>query len=338
MNTLENLNPIILKRLKENGINLNYFSATGLSMSDANFKANVSKEFYSILEQEIANLQIIEETINYSGENLVLQSTTNFTIEEIIEKINKINKFKIFNAWVRAAIAEKERALSLVKNLQIDQLLTKEQFEIHNKRPIKGLYPNKPIKNVINENTIKADFSENDLYKYLASNTVAATLGEFIHPERKINNLLNDLKTFSQYRFQKLVISGLTNDVIVKRTTKYTIEEISSIFFTLQGMHREANKTKNYLIKLINDTLNIDTQTSIMEYQKNMVEFDKKVKEIEDKYIKEYSEYTSKIEEIHNKIEQERLQVIKYIADLKITILPELEEIINEIDLLISKK
>lgn len=257
-----------------------FFGEQGLTTTSANFVANLAKEAYTLLEQEMQDITLYTTTVQLLGgteKTLLhegLSTTANFE-----ENLNKIAQMKSLIAWLREAIKAKQ---NLVKEAQNSSY---SDYGIET--------PDSPEK----EGTISADdviatwgIKQRNRYYYL--DTLCATIGKFIHPDGAFSDARGELGRVLK---KPRELSGSGRDAILyTRTPSVEVSEIENTFMHLQTVYRGYQAELNSLKHSIETAVQEDETKKSLKYQQeydswryNMESCAAKLKVLKDKAIAE---------------------------------------------------
>lgn len=209
-----------------------FFGTEGLTSTSANHIANVAKEHYESLEEELAAINFVEEAISVVGtvDRTISVLGTPDILSKVDEYLAEISELKAFIAWIREAIKKKE---SLTKELSFYR---SEEYANLN-------MPDRPI--VRTKDEILSTWDVKDRERYLTLEAECAVIGKFIHPKGAYSKAKERL-------FKKLVTPIQTNEngrdtIITYYTPVVDKESVENKFFELQKKHRSAQAELNSL-------------------------------------------------------------------------------------------
>ena len=270
-----------------------FFGEKGLTSTSANHICNIAKEWYLSKEQEIQNIIGYNTYVKVLGTetyDLVAKGEFNIKLEQTLKEISEA---KALTAWLREAIKARENLVKEVKSKEIE----------HIPQPEKG--------HILTEEEYYASLSVDNRLRYYSLEAECATLGKYIHPDGKINNLRKNLKDLPPVSLDK------ENDSIIlvykyEKTIKE--EDLDNIFFQLQNKYRELQAQLN--------KYKYNCQKAIEESQ---------IK-VDSEYFKAYSEWSLDTKNKVNELIEWKNKEIKRIGDLKIIIPKSLESIYQKIN------
>lgn len=209
-----------------------FFGTEGLTSSSANHIANIAKEHYESLEEELAAINFVEESISVVG--TVDKTVSVLGTPDILSKVNdylaEISELKALIAWLREAIKKKEsfsKELNFYRSEEYNSLQA----------------PVRP--NIRTQEEILSSWDIKDRERYLTLEAECAVIGKFIHPKGPYSKAKERL-------FKKLVKPIETNEngrdtIITYYTPVVTKKEVEDKFFELQKKHRAAQAELNSL-------------------------------------------------------------------------------------------
>lgn len=250
-----------------------FFGENGLTATSASHIADLCKLRYQRLENDLASLNYITEKISIIGSNTENISKTPIIMsdEEIIEKINKIARYKGFIAFLREAVKCKTLLANEIANYQSE--LPERPFDV-----FKRLTP-------LSEESVIANMSIGERVKYLTAEARAATYGKYIHPDGILD--ANRQKVFAAFKEPTTVAMAGRDTVIIKRESVVSTSEIDAVLLKLQVEQRKSEAELNGYKHLIHDKIKADEQAQLdaecaarLEYNKALDEYNRKVAEI----------------------------------------------------------
>lgn len=150
-----------------------FTTGKGLTSTSANHLANLAKQAYTEDEAFLDSCSFLKTEFAVIGEDKQTVISNGMSKEELYlikEKLNRIAELKGFCAWLREAIAEKERYINSVSLINLHKWAEENNIELP-KQPEKEDYTPAEYNMTIAE---KAD--------YLCEEAAASTYGSFIHP------------------------------------------------------------------------------------------------------------------------------------------------------------
>ena len=242
-------------------------SEVALMATSANHIANLAKEAYERLEAKLENTSFIRETIQVIGstaETTVKLSTAGL-ISLAPDVLGEIYEYKSLIAWLREAIKEKENLFKKNRDYK-----SEEYIQHINNRPVCEEYLSQ--EDIINSWTVK------EQEEYLSLETKCAVIGKYIHP----NGPLSKAKTMLSKRINNPVTTECSgrDTIIRKYYPECTEEEVNSLFFKLQNIHREYQAQLNGIKHKIDIALREDMQKKDEAFKLALEEYNKKASEL----------------------------------------------------------
>lgn len=270
-----------------------FFGEKGLTSTSANHICNIAKEWYSSKEAEISNIIGYNTYVKVLGtETYDLVAKGEFDIQVLEQTLNEISEAKALVAWLREAIKARENLVKEVKDKEIE----------HISSPEKG--------HVLTEEEYYSSLSTYNRLRYYSLEAECATLGKYIHPDGKLNNLRKKLQSLPPVSLDK----GDTLVLVYKYDKTIKEEELDDVFFQLQNKYRELQAQLN--------KYKYDCQKAIEESQIKT----------DSEYAKAYAEWSTDVSNKLNILRNWKNEEIKRIGDLKIIIPKSLESIYQKIN------
>ena len=276
-----------------------FFAEDGLTTTSANYYANLAKENYTLVEQELNSVHFYKEEVSLlSGTTTNTLSNGIDTTKGIEEKLDYIARYKSFIAWMREAIKSKERLIQEAQKL-----------DVYDIAPVLGItIPKKPLrKDVPSEDDIIATFNIKQRNRVYYLQTVCAEIGKYIHPTGAFADARKALQEVINHPSK---LSGTGRDAIL---TTYTpsigIAEVDNTFFELQNKQREYQAELNTIKHQIQMTI------------------DEANRDADEKYSNEMNEYKNEMSLIDAKVSKYRNEQVRKAQALKIVV----PEVFNDI-------
>lgn len=218
---------------------LKFFSTDGkgLTATSANHVANLAKEMVRELEATLQQMSFYNTTVTLIGSNqtnVLSKGVENSDVELVIDRLNQIAKAKSLIAWLREAIKAKDRLLKATLNMSVSEYEKKL-----------GLEPIKPLDNgmYLTEEKYWAEKSVNEYCRYYLTETLAATLGDSVHPGGSIADARKELHYKSANPHD---VMGKGRDMVIYNYEPTADEAVvERIYFRLQNQYREAQSILN---------------------------------------------------------------------------------------------
>lgn len=270
-----------------------FFGEKGLTSTSANHICNIAKEWYSSKEAEISNIIGYNTYVKVLGtETYDLVAKGEFDIQVLEQTLNEISEAKALVAWLREAIKAREKLVKEVKDKEIEHIPSPEK------------------EHILTEEEYYASFSTYNRLRYYSLEAECATLGKYIHPDGKLNNLRKKLKSLPPVSLDK----EDTLVLVYKYDKTIKEEDLDDIFFQLQNKYRELQAQLN--------KYKYECQKAIEESQIKA----------DSEYAKAYAEWSTDVSNKLNNLRNWKNEEIKRVGDLKIVIPKTLEPIYQKIN------
>ena len=228
---------------------LGYFSPKdGVTMSEANHIANMTKEIAEISSTKVQNIvssrdEITIDAVKYTLKEFSKPTDQDFALPGALFGLS---------AWLRQAIKAKEVALEMISETNLTFFKDNQPQRTH-------VSPNRANYNfpsVPQDIDIKFPFgtilSVPEYAEYLALEAKAAFLGKAIHQNAPVDKVRNEILNWQPISFMKF--DGVER--LITRTKLYTEDEINALYFALQAQYREVEGKLNwYKAKIKNDAV-----------------------------------------------------------------------------------
>lgn len=236
-----------------------FFGEQGLTSTSANFCANLCKEQYSTSEAELAGLKLYTTTVKLLGSSdssLIQEGRA--TVIDIKSKLKEIAEYKSLVAWIREALAAKERLVKEAKTI------TYSDFGIEvPERPQEPPY--------IEDDDVIATWSIKQRNRYYYLEACCATIGQYIHPKGTFAVERDALKKVISAPNE---VSGSGRDTLIyTREPSVELEEVENTFMNLQQTYRQYQAELN--------SMKHEIQTTVL---KTNTEFNQRYKTELDRY------------------------------------------------------
>ena len=214
-------------------VNEVFFSEKGLTSTSASHLADLAQETIFDNETKLNNMSFITTKVDIVGSLCESGKTVSLGYDEkglsevkgLLEEIAEMNAFC---AWMREAIKAKEREIQQINRCFFDEWCQSFGYPIIEKteRP----------KEIRAEDLI-AEMNVKERNRYFTLETIAATIGKYIHPEGKFSDAREELliKTMKLY-----TADGTGKDTLIySHTASVSQEKVEEVFFELQKIHRQ---------------------------------------------------------------------------------------------------
>lgn len=292
-----------------------FFKEQGLTSTSANHIANLAKEAYKELENELASTIFYTTKVSLisSEESKQLRKgvDSNF-LDSVAEKLKKIARLKSLIAWLREAIKAKETLKNETEDMHIKDIAERLGIEI----PEEPKYKEEAAPVMTEEYWASKNVKERN--HYLELETECAVIGQAIHPD---GWLARSRKRLFEVINKPNEISGGGRDTLLHSyTPTVSVGQVEDTFFALQKKHRALQAELNKLKHECEMAIAADKRRNLTE-QSNIIAENKRL----------YDEYVFQKREFYNKTDQFREKELERIAALKIVIPDSLKDVYNEI-------
>lgn len=238
--------------------NNNFFGENGITATSANHICNVTKEYYTTLENELNNINFVEESISLIGSSAKTISkvaNSKEMLKDIDITLSTIADCKSLIAYLREAIKRKEELTKLIPDLQ-------SLVDFRNTMPV--------MEKVITRDDIIASWDIKQLNHYLTLQTKCAVFGNAVH-----SNALNAARKQAYYAKENpCSYTGSGRDtVIIQKTVTVDMLEIDNTFFEIQSQHRKLQAELNGIEASIEDTISKDYTVKSNKYNAEMSDY-----------------------------------------------------------------
>ena len=218
-----------------------FFGEQGLTSTSANHVANMAKELYQHLEEEIENLSLCNESIILLGSNMMpTQYATGKDddfLESLPEKLKTIAELKSLIAWLREAIAARKALTSELEDIGLEDWCHSQDIE----------YPQQPVMgHVLTEDEYYGSLSIKERNAYYMLETKCAVIGKFIHKNGRLSTERRKLTAVIQN--PSILKENGRDTTIIHRVPSVTTEQVDKVFFELQAKHREYQAALNSIM------------------------------------------------------------------------------------------
>ena len=215
-----------------------FFGEQGLTSTSANHVANMAKEMYQHLEEELGNFSFCNESISLLGANMVpTQYTTgkdSAFLKSLPEKLRTIAELKSLIAWLREAIKARKKLTDELASIGLEDWCRSQDIE----------YPHQPVMGyVLTEDEYYGSLSIKERNTYYMLETKCAVIGKFIHEDGRFNDERKRLTKVIEN--PNILRENGRDTTIIRREPSVTTEQVDEVFFELQAKHREYQAALN---------------------------------------------------------------------------------------------
>lgn len=249
-----------------------FFGESGLTTTSANYIANMAKEMYKGLEQELQSIVFYTTTVKLldsSERNLIREGVA--TVFDVKQKLQDIAQLKSLIAWLREAIKAKER---------LTQEASKTSYSNYGLEPL--VAPER--EDYLTEDDVIATWNIKQRNRYYYLDTLCATIGSYIHPDGKF---AEERTALQKILHEPHKVSGNGRDTLLySYTSSVSANEVEDTFMDLQSTYRgyqaELNSLKHQLQDAVQKDMtqkNLDYQQKVSEYRNAQTVIDAQLKE-----------------------------------------------------------
>ena len=241
----------------------------GITSTSANYLCNLAKEQIKSLETKLKNISFLNKEVSIisSQESKLLRKGIS-TLDDAQEIIEEIGKLKAFNAWMREAIKAKEN----LEVMSFPDWREANNYELESPT----LDESVTTDDILDEMSIK------ERQYYLFVEAMAATYGQYIHPEGSISKARED---FLYHQEVPTEISGSGRDMLVyEYTPSIKAQNLNGNFNKLQNKYREYEKTLNSLKSQIKEKIRKRNGDSNKKYAMELEQYNIRYKELSTQY------------------------------------------------------
>lgn len=215
-----------------------FFGENGLTSTSANHCANLAKELYQHLEEEIENFSLCNESISLLGANMLpTQYATgkdSTFLESLPDKLKTIAELKSLIAWLREAIKARKALTSELEDIGLEDWCNSQDIE----------YPQQPVMgHVLTEDEYYGSLGIKERNTYYMLETKCAVIGKFIHETGKLNTERRKLTVVMEN--PNILRENGRDTTVIYRKPSVTVEQVDETFFELQAKHREYQAALN---------------------------------------------------------------------------------------------
>lgn len=251
-----------------------FFGENGLTSTSANHVANMAKEAYSSLVEELDSLQLYDEDIALLGSGAftpIRKGATKQDIDRIPAMIADISALKSLIAWLREGIKARKELTAELQRYSLASYCEDNGIELPTS-------PDESDYQSMTEDEYYGSLSIKERNAYYQLETKCATLGAFIHnsgnlaeARRKLNAVVNK---------PTIVHENGRDTVITARKPSVSQSEVEDLFFRLQAKHREYQAALNSIKHKCELALEQDAIAKRTAYKEAYSEFTHKLQEL----------------------------------------------------------
>lgn len=229
-----------------------FFGESGLTTTSANYTANMCKELYRGLEQELQAIVFYTTTVKLldsSEVNLIREGVT--TVSDVKQKLQDIAQLKSLIAWLREAIKAKERLIKEAENTSYEDY----GLEVP-ERPERAEY--------ITEDDVIGMWGIKQRNRYYYLDTLCATIGQYIHPD---GTFAKEREQLQKILHEPHKVSGSGRDTLLYNyTASVAPGNVEDSFMDLQQTYRGYQAELNSLKHQVQEAVQLDQTTKNGQY------------------------------------------------------------------------
>lgn len=291
----------------------------GLSLSQAQSISNLCHQKVSEIDSKIQYINNFSKTILIDNKAHILQKGKPIpsNIVELLKEKCRLHACQGF----------------LMENIKIKStLMEMAKHDIANTSSI--IFPEEPIDEIpkiiatVTEEYGWGELSISDYNEYIEAEAYSAHIGQFIHRGSILHQLRDELPKIPDIEWME-VTTGVKTPITINQ--HHTTGDLMSLHETLSQIHRKYEQRVNFFKSKVK---NIVTQknseiSKLNNLEINRVEKENKIRQNE--YNKKYLEAIDMVEKIKSEFEIERQRKIKEISELKISVDPRFQPVVDEL-------
>ena len=288
-----------------------FLGTKGLSQSEANHTANISKEIAETVSGEISGMSLFKKTLN----DTFGKTAYNFVkrVDDLKTKCMEEGKIYALSAWLREGIKAKATMLAMILSASAEDLGFATNGE-----------PEQPI---LEETPQEADMinglSIADRAEYLTCEAKAAHIGKKVHSKGLIPQWKHQLAMQQPVEF----IQGTNAHMRIDIEQIISLKEVDELFYELQKEHREVESRLNYYKAMLHNLFN-----------QEVARINSANAEVIEAYRTKQADYRTRYEVSSKLAEAKRALLLKEISDLKVIIPDSLQETLDYVQSYSKKK
>ena len=249
-----------------------FFGSEGLTTTSANHIANLAKESYMALEQELSDIKFYSTEIGLLSSDATKVLCTGVSqdyLDTIQDKLHKIAQYKSLIAWLREAIKAKARLVEEAEEMSLNRIADTLGLE----------YPIQPDTYTrLTSDDVVASWNVKQRNHYYYLDTLCSTIGKYIHPDM----------TFAKERAKlyKVIsepnrIDGHGRDMIIYTMTPTVTEsKVEDTFFALQDRYRTIQAELNSMKHQIELAIQEDDREKTLKEETEASDYANKYREL----------------------------------------------------------
>lgn len=290
-----------------------FFSAEGkgLTSTSANHVANMAKEMIRTLEARLAAMVFYSTEVSLIGSgsvNVLRNGADADDVKNLSAIMHRVAEAKSLIAWLREAIKAKDRLMRRTEDLSLEEFAKLEGIKI----------PEVPVmESALTEDEYYGSLSLEERNRYYELETLAAVIGEEIHP----GGHFAEARASLTERFSKPHdVKGDGRDTLIYTFIPSVSETIvEDTYFSLQKQYREAQARLN--------SIKYDCRKAVMESEVR----------VKTEYAEAIKRYNAERQLLEAELAKDIRKRVKEIADYRIVIPASLKNIYDDVSRLGKK-
>lgn len=274
----------------------------GITSTSAQHLCNIGREYARSTNAQISALYFYNEKVSdllgsVGAVNLKRGLTTTDNIEANLLKISKINSFI---AWMQEAIRAKNEELDAVKHTLLSSWAEERGLTINP--------PKEPTYVVLEDKVALLSIKDRANYYYLQAK--AAAIGKAIHPDGPIHKA----------RVEAIEIASkpntLVDNKVFSKEISVSMDEIDTLYFKLQKMHRETEASFNALKGSLEQEVTLENASKSATYTKECMEYEAKKKTLDAQFKEWKIQETKTISKLKIVIPNDLQYIYEFLSNL----------------------
>lgn len=303
----------------------NSLGKKGLSMSEATSISNICNQKALDIANKLSVVNNYSKTVKVDGEDYIV-SQGNKLPTDVVELVLEKARYHSTQAFLMENIKAKD---ALIKDLKA------KSFFNDVVSPTLGTLETANLLPEVGEAWAREQLSLEEINEYLAQETVAAHVGQFIHNKSLLDSLRKELPSIELLEWME-VEAG--KKAPVKVEVHHTQEQLSELHEKFSALHREAEQKVNYIKAKMKSLI---TSENARIAEANSTELTR-VNNINSSIREEYLEATKKWRDAYKVAEQtfeaKRNKEVQEASALKIKTAAQFQSTVDEILELLKTK
>lgn len=274
----------------------------GITSTSAQHLCNIGREYVRSTNAQISTIHFYNEKVsdllgNAEAVNLKKGLTTTDNIEADLLKISKINSFI---AWMQEAIRAKNEELDAVKHMILSSWAEERGLTINP--------PKEPSYVVLEDKVALLSIKDRATYYYLQAK--AAAIGKAIHPGGPVH----------EARIEAMEIASkpntLVDNKVFSKEVSLPMDDIDTLYFKLQKMHRETEASFNALKGSLEQEVTIENASKSATYTRECMEYEAKKKTLDAQFKEWKIQETKTISKLKIVIPNDLQYIYEFLSNL----------------------